>query len=157
MSGFGAYEQELQSVLAGDMSVTDPSKFQSETSSLLGQLKLEARSAEDRKEATARYKKLKEEVDRKVLLGGGTVPNGAQANQDRARLMATNDKLENQNDRLRNIHNTVAEIEDVGGEITTQLAANREVIQKQQDRVKEVSSMADMASNITKRMSKWWA
>ena len=70
--------------------------------------------------------------------------------------MQTNDKLENQNDKIKNIQNTVAEIEDVGGEITTQLKANREVIQKQQDRVKEVSSMADMAGKITKRMSKWW-
>ncbi|GMH57942.1 hypothetical protein TL16_g02504 [Triparma laevis f. inornata] len=117
---------------------------------------LESRNSEDRKATTAKYKQLKADVDRKVLLGGG-VPQGAQANQARARLMQTNDKLENQNDKIKNIQNTVAEIEDVGGEITTQLKANREVIQKQQDRVKEVSSMADMAGKITKRMSKWWA
>ncbi|GMI02478.1 hypothetical protein TrLO_g46 [Triparma laevis f. longispina] len=156
MSGFGAYEIELQSLLAGDLASTDPTKFASETQTLLEQLKLESRNSEDRKATTAKYKQLKADVDRKVLLGGG-VPQGAQANQARARLMQTNDKLENQNDKIKNIQNTVAEIEDVGGEITTQLKANREVIQKQQDRVKEVSSMADMAGKITKRMSKWWA
>ena len=43
MSGFGAYETELQSLLAGDLASTDPTKFASETQTLLEQLKVRVR------------------------------------------------------------------------------------------------------------------
>jgi len=60
-------------------------------------------------------------------------------------------------DSLRSLQNTVNEIEDVGGEITTQLQSNREQIKKQQDRVQEVNTMSKYADAMAKRMSKWWA
>jgi hypothetical protein len=97
-TGFAAYEAELKGILSSGLASSDPGKFSAETTGLLDQLKLEARTADDRKTATTKFKDLKAEVDRMVLLGGG-VPKGAQANNERARLMATNDKINGQNDR----------------------------------------------------------
>jgi hypothetical protein len=48
-------------------------------------------------------------------------------------------------------------VEDVGGEITSQLGQNREMLEKQKGRVGEIKGMTEYASKMATRMSKWWA
>ena len=136
---FNNYATEIRQ-LCTQASKLPTATFVSQTQELLSILKIEARGCDDRKAAMAEYNAIKLEVDRSALLGSGSAPsnsNTGPTSEVKKRFMATNEKIDNQNKTLERIQQNVAEIEDVGGEITTQLHSNREQIQKQQDRVKE--------------------
>ena len=51
----------------------------------------------------------------------------------------------------------VADIEETGEEIISELAANREKIESTQAKVNEANANMDRADSITRRMGKWWS
>mmetsp|Transcript_20433 Transcript_20433/g.40870 ORF Transcript_20433/g.40870 Transcript_20433/m.40870 type:complete len:165 (+) Transcript_20433:199-693(+) len=155
-SGFDAYSTELESLLASP--TYSPSTHAADAQALLDQMKLESRSLSGPTRASAqrKHKEMKAAFDRSCLLSGASVPGGT-GDRNKDRLVATNERIEVQNDRIASIQQTVAGIEDTGAEITGQLASNREVIERQKERVAEVNTMADYAKKISTRMSKWWA
>eukprot|EP00520_Triparma_pacifica_P016120 CAMPEP_0118665638 /NCGR_PEP_ID=MMETSP0785-20121206/18732_1 /TAXON_ID=91992 /ORGANISM="Bolidomonas pacifica, Strain CCMP 1866" /LENGTH=169 /DNA_ID=CAMNT_0006559783 /DNA_START=107 /DNA_END=612 /DNA_ORIENTATION=- len=151
---FNQYATEIRSLCSRAHTLSS-SDFQSQTSELLNVMKIEARSCDDRKAAMKEYESIRNEVDRAALLGSSSSSSNASSSNSasngnaaaKKRFLETNDKIEKQNATLERIQQSVAEIEDVGGEITTQLQSNREQIKKQQDRVKEVNTMSKYADS----------
>jgi chromosome segregation ATPase len=156
LTGFQQYEGELRELISSDLHSSDPSQFQLQSTDLLKNLKIEARSCEDKAMALSTVKSLKAEVDRKVLMGGSVSVSKGSLDQ-RAKMMATSEKLSNQNETISKTVALVAEMEDTGGEIATQLDHNREMIEKQKGRVGEIRGMADYANKMATKMSKWWS
>ncbi len=74
------------------------------------------------------FDRAREQVNRSALIGD---KSGA----DRQRLMNTNDKISRQNDMIANATRTVAETEEIGMEITTELQRNREKIDSSREKV----------------------
>lgn len=68
------------------------------------------------------YERLKENLERSDLVG-------AKSYSDRQRLLATNEKLSKQDMMIANAQRTIAETEEIGLDITSELARNREKIE----------------------------
>ncbi len=95
----------------------------------------------------AEYEKAKESINRSNLIGDKSI-------EQRQRLLDTNEKLNRQNEMIMNAQRTVAETEEVGLEITTELARNREKIQSAHGKVKDFSSITDSARRLVSSMSR---
>ena len=95
----------------------------------------------------AEYEKVKESINRSNLIGDKSI-------EQRQRLLDTNEKLNRQNEMIMNAQRTVAETEEVGLEITTELARNREKIQSAHGKVKDFSSITDSARRLVSSMSR---
>ena len=125
-------------------------------------MKIELRQCSDRSLAKSRFEEMKTKVERAELgVGGGQV---ASSNNDaeaaKRRMEDVNTKLERQQETLDNIKSSVAEIEETGTTITSELAKNREVLERTNSRVSELKSGIDNAGKIAGRMAerakKWW-
>jgi hypothetical protein len=161
-NSFALYEAELRALLASDQPTSNPTAFAATATSLLKTLKIEARMCvleEDKKAATLLLNILKGEVERSILLGGGGSSSSKDDDNDliKSRLQSTSDKITAQNESIAKTIALVAEIEDNGADITQQLAGNREQIERQKGKAKEVTTMANYAEKMAARMSKWWA
>lgn len=77
------------------------------------------------------FDRAREQVNRSALIGD-------RSGADRQRLMDTNDKISRQNDMIANATRTVAETEEIGMEITTELQRNREKIDSSREKVRKL-------------------
>ena len=93
----------------------------------------------------SRFERAKEQSQRSNLLGTKSI-------EQRERFMDANDKLLLQNDKIANAQRTVAEVEDVGTDITNELQRNREKIQATHAKVDEFTSITDSARRLVKGM-----
>jgi vesicle transport through interaction with t-SNAREs protein 1 len=91
------------------------------------------------------YERSKEKGQRSDLIG-------ARSAADRELIHDTKDKLTMQNDKIAAATRAVAETEEVGAEIITELASNREKIESAHSKVKDIKSDADHAEKIVKSM-----
>ncbi len=148
------------------------SALMSQSHDLIKQMEIEVRSQEglDRKrlqEKVTEYKRAlktkqgqfsaeKTRVSKTSLMRGANV-NGSdlgKSAEQRQRLLDTNDKLFRQNETILNAQRTVAETEEVGIEITDELARNRERIQASRDRVSEFTGISDSARRMIGSMQR---
>lgn len=63
-------------------------------------------------------------------------------------------RLTAQNEKIMNMHRTVAETEEVAMEITTELGRNREKIESSHGKVREFIGMTDQARRILHSMNR---
>jgi vesicle transport through interaction with t-SNAREs 1 len=75
------------------------------------------------------FERVKEQAQRSSLVGNKSI-------EQRQRLLDANDKLARQNELIANAQRTVAETEEVGMEITSELTRNREKIQSSRAKVR---------------------
>lgn len=68
----------------------------------------------------------------------------------------TDSLLQSQNETLLQARKTMKETEEIGADITAELARNRETLQASRDKVGEVRTMTQQADSIVSRMNKWW-
>lgn len=92
------------------------------------------------------FERMKEKLERSSLIG-------SRSGSDRQRFMDTQDKLERQNDMIDNARRTVAETEEVGLEITSELSRNREKIDSSREQVYDFSVVTDGARRILSSMN----
>ena len=105
------------------------------------------------------YERQLQEAESALLLGGGGGGAAEEApvdTSDRGRMQATTDRLEEQQTKLSRARDLVADIEETGEEIVSELAANREKIEATQAKVDEANQNMDKANTITGRMGKWF-
>jgi vesicle transport through interaction with t-SNAREs protein 1 len=95
----------------------------------------------------ADFSRAKEVSSRSSLIGDRSAG-------DRQRLLDTNDKLDRQNEMILNAQRTVAETEEVGIEITTELARNRETIERAHGKVRDFGGVTDGARRILTSMAR---
>ena len=108
------------------------------------------------KSKQAEFSAEKNRVSKSSLLSGAS-GNGSdlgKSAEQRQRLLNTNDKLFRQNETILNAQRTVAETEEVGIEITDELARNRERIQASRDRVSEFVGISDSARRMIGSMQR---
>ena len=91
------------------------------------------------------FGRAKEQSQRSSLLGTKSI-------EQRERFMDANDKLLLQNDKIASAHRTVAEVEDVGMDITNELLRNREKILASHAKVDEFTGITDSARRLVKGM-----
>lgn len=135
---------------------------------LVKQMEIEVRSSQGggtMKEKVGEYKRAlkrfqgdfatqKNRLNRSTLMSGADGPALGKSAEQRQRLLDTNDKLERQNEAILNAQRTVAETEEVGIEITEQLARNREQIQSSRDRLGEFTGITDSARRMISSMQR---
>eukprot|EP01035_Chromulina_nebulosa_P017351 gene17351-22898_t len=93
------------------------------------------------------YDRTKEKAQRSSLIGDKSA-------EQRERLLKTNDKLTIQNELILNATRTVAETEEVGMEISKELARNREKIESSRTRAREFSGITDSARRLLSVMQR---
>eukprot|EP00596_Hydrurales_sp_CCMP1899_P007524 CAMPEP_0119039074 /NCGR_PEP_ID=MMETSP1177-20130426/8383_1 /TAXON_ID=2985 /ORGANISM="Ochromonas sp, Strain CCMP1899" /LENGTH=185 /DNA_ID=CAMNT_0007002503 /DNA_START=153 /DNA_END=710 /DNA_ORIENTATION=- len=184
MSIFDAYNEEFNS-LCQEMTKSfselkecpnsDPDKARglirqcdsllSGTGDLIKQMELEIRSYDASKRAMLvekvnEYKKLlmrfrsdferaKEQAQRSSLIGDKSI-------QSRIKYLDVNEKVMRQDELIARAQRSAAETEEVGTEIISELARNREKIESSKDKVHDISGITDHASKMLRSMSKWW-
>eukprot|EP01038_Epipyxis_sp_PR26KG_P005345 gene5345-7416_t len=135
----------------------------SQSNELIKQMKIEARSHDtatkkvladkighyEKSNASLKsdFERAKEQASRSSLIG-------AKSQEQRQRLLDTNDKITRQNEMIANAHRTVLETEEVGNEITAELARNREKINSARERANEFSGITDSARRVLASMSR---
>ena len=145
-SSFRTYELELRAMLSSKSSPT-------QLNDVLKSLKLERSNCSNRPEANAIHSELKLACEKFELLAGSTPSSSSNP----TKLSAINSKLTKQQGTIDRIRQSVAEMEDVGGGISSNLASNREAISRSKDRVAGVNEQVGYAGKIAEKMSKWWA
>jgi septal ring factor EnvC (AmiA/AmiB activator) len=113
-------------------------------------------SEEEKKAATLVCTSFRTKVERALILASQSSSLKTDT-LGKARLQSTNNKIAAQNEAIAKTIATMAELEETGEDITTQLSGNREAIQRQKDSAKEVTSLSDHANSIATRMSRWFA
>ena len=98
---------------------------------------------------------LKEQCERQSLLGSGC-SNGYDTNTQRDRLRQQQDQVIKQNLQLENAKRTLAETEEIATSINSELGKNRETLERNQTRLKDMSSMTTNASKLLKSMKSWF-
>jgi len=93
------------------------------------------------------FKKAREVAERSSLIG-------AKSGEQRQRLLDVNEKVARQNETIMNAQRTVAETEDVGIEIISELSRNREKIESARGRVTEFSGVTDSARRLLSSMAR---
>mmetsp|Transcript_92994 Transcript_92994/g.265488 ORF Transcript_92994/g.265488 Transcript_92994/m.265488 type:complete len:172 (+) Transcript_92994:229-744(+) len=162
-TSFGEYEGELKEMLEKAQGA-GAADIIAECQDLISQMKLEMRTMpKDEKAAAATaiqgYEGQLQEAESALLLGGGGGGAAEEApvdTSDRGRMQATTDRLEEQQTKLSRARDLVADIEETGEEIVSELAANREKIEATQAKVDEANQNMDKANTITGRMGKWF-
>mmetsp|Transcript_17724 Transcript_17724/g.32296 ORF Transcript_17724/g.32296 Transcript_17724/m.32296 type:complete len:175 (-) Transcript_17724:43-567(-) len=163
---FGEYETELKEMLEKAQGA-GAADIIAECQDLLAQMKLEMRTMpKDERTAAAAaiqgYEKQVQDAESALLLGGGNGGGAGAAEEapvdtsDRGRMQATTNRLEEQQGKLSRARDLVADIEETGEEIISELAANREKIEATQAKVNEANQNMDKANTITGRMGKWF-
>ena len=79
---------------------------------------------------------------------------GGLSDEQRDRLLHTNDQIASQNRTLDNARRIMADTEETAMEITSELARNREKIESAHGRVREVSGLTNRARRIVQSMSR---
>jgi len=181
MSGiFEAYDQEFNALsreisnASNDFRDTESSSkrdiqakqidgLMSQASELIKQMEVEVRSldASTRKSLTEKvtqYKRalasLKTDFNSRRNQADNSSLLGTKSGADRQRLLDTNDKIARQNEMIANASKTVAETEEVGLEITSELARNRQKIESSQAKAGEFTGMTDVARRMLGSMQR---
>ena len=168
MSAFSPPQTKLSEYKAELKNLMETSPInQRQCTDLLKTMKVEVRMGEYDKVFENKFiEEKKKEIDLLVITGnrqtlglsdnshGETLTGGA---ADKSRLETTNEKLNKSNEVLQQTMNQLAELEETGLEITTNLQSNRELIEKTQEKTKGVTAMTQQANEMVKRMSKFWA
>mmetsp|Transcript_32975 Transcript_32975/g.75962 ORF Transcript_32975/g.75962 Transcript_32975/m.75962 type:complete len:170 (-) Transcript_32975:555-1064(-) len=95
---------------------------------------------------------LEAQVDRVSLLGLGENSGPDGGDEHRARLLASSDAVDDQNERLSNARRILADTEMTALEITDELGRNREKIRSAHSRVHEVSGLTNTARQVVQSM-----
>lgn len=165
LKGMGTPSSEEEAESSGSAQlIRQLDALMSQASELIKQMEVEVRSHDSatRKvlgDKVAHYKKslathrsdferAKEAAER-VALG-----IGSKSQEQRQRLLDVNDKLAMQNEKILNATRTVAETEEVGIEIISELGRNREKIQSAHGKVKEFSGLTDSARRMISSMQR---
>mmetsp|Transcript_24990 Transcript_24990/g.23969 ORF Transcript_24990/g.23969 Transcript_24990/m.23969 type:complete len:216 (-) Transcript_24990:114-761(-) len=93
------------------------------------------------------FERGKEQAQRSSLIGDKSI-------EHRQKYLDVNDKVGRQNDMIANSLRTVAETEEVGLEITSELARNREKIQSSHGKVNEFAGITDSARRLLSSMAR---
>merc|ERR1719223_2202818 len=93
----------------------------------------------------ADFQRVKEKAERHSLIG-------STSQSDRRRFLETNEKLDRQNEMINQAHRTVAETEEIGLEITSELSANREKIESSRTKNSEFGNLTAAARGILSSM-----
>lgn len=135
----------------------------SQVTELIKQMEVEVRSLDPATRKTlsekmAQYKRavasLKTDFNSRRNQADSSALMGGKSAADRQRLLDTNEKIARQNDMIANATKTVAETEDVGLEITTELARNRQKIESSQAKASEFTGMTDVARRMLGSMQR---
>lgn len=95
------------------------------------------------------FNKTKLQVEKDELLH-----NNSKTCEQRQRLMDTNDRMSRQDEMISNAHRTVNETEEVGMEITAELARNREKIESSRAKANEFAGITDSARRMIGSMGR---
>jgi len=137
---------------------------QAEAQTLLKDAGMEARMESDKEKKKAllgqvdelkkKFAKVKQSLEAAQLRGdGGTGAGiGNKTAAQRLRVEVVNDRIAQQNDAILAATRSVNETEEVGREIVSELASNREKIQGARDKTAELRGATDEASAGIKRM-----
>ena len=100
---------------------------------------------------------MREKAERASLMSGGRNNDGGvsgASQEQRDRMLQTNERLQNQNNQIRNAIEIAEETEGVAMEITQELGRHRERIKSIHGRVHETSDMAERARRLLTRMNR---
>lgn len=165
-SPFDNYYREFAALLR---QLEDPNKektndrdLQKQCADLLSLMSLEARSTDcpDRKmerlERVKIYKfqfeAVRNQHDKEFLMGGRATEMLAV----KERLERVESRAAQQNELLERARRSLAETEEVGANVMSELHGNRQTIESAQGRVGELNNMTTQATKIIKNMSKPW-
>merc|ERR1712176_1091060 len=102
------------------------------------------------KECKSKLKIYQEKADQRNPFGGG---NSGGNSAGKERLLQTEQRLAQQNDRLEHARKVMLETETVALEITEELGNNREKLMSAHGRIREVSGMAGRARRVLQSMN----
>jgi len=94
---------------------------------------------------------IRSKIERNSLLSTNTkksASGGGLSNDNRERLLKTNESLQAQNSTLENARRVMAETEDVALDITMELERNRETMESARGRVRNVSGLTNQARRV---------
>jgi vesicle transport through interaction with t-SNAREs protein 1 len=95
----------------------------------------------------ADFQRIREKAERSSLIGTAS-------ESDRSRFLETNEKLDRQNQMIDQAHRTVAETEEIGLEITSELSRNREKIESSRAKNSEFVNVVAAARGILGSMNR---
>mmetsp|Transcript_29549 Transcript_29549/g.48096 ORF Transcript_29549/g.48096 Transcript_29549/m.48096 type:complete len:166 (-) Transcript_29549:50-547(-) len=128
----------------------------SEADEIVGQIKIEIASItnpNEKKEAlskTSSYEKKIQAYKRKALLG----PQDDSA--DGGQKLSSVDKSKQGLAKLNGAREMLAETEEVGTKVLSDLAIQKEVIKRSTKTMKETNQELSMAQKLANKMSRWW-
>ena len=152
------YEQELEATVREAAEKIergeDAKQLLEEAQELVDQLKIEARSKEEKRKVAMHQERLKELKARGSLFGGAKKSSGSSATsgKDRQRLTDARERARGSSQQIEKTKEMLDEIEDTGADIITELHRNRETIEKINGHVKETKGELDKADKMVTRM-----
>uniref|UniRef100_A0A7S3PPH0 Vesicle transport v-SNARE N-terminal domain-containing protein n=1 Tax=Aplanochytrium stocchinoi TaxID=215587 RepID=A0A7S3PPH0_9STRA len=149
--------KELDALLSADGAEKAPEKIK-ELERLLKIVKVEARSSVEVKNKYKNWILEKEqqfeEYRRNVLLNTKGMSEGT-ANV-RNRFIDVNERMSNSTKQLLEARRTIQDTETVGLQIQSDMAQQREILQRNQERAEEIHSNLGLADKLVTSLSKWW-
>jgi hypothetical protein len=169
-SQFESYHEEFQSLLQQLETASDNDEIARSTAAqqchdMLQQMALEARGCDNGVLKRELLQTVKQEKSRlqalelshqkqSLMAGSGAL---ASSNPQRNALQQTETKLTKQNETLERARRSMQETEEIGMEVTHELAQNRAKIESSAQHTEELTLLTDQAGKILHNMSKpWW-
>jgi vesicle transport through interaction with t-SNAREs 1 len=169
---FQSLTNQIQSSLRDD-DIEFTSSLLSQCDDLLKQMAVEARGADDanvKRDLLAQVRqcklslsgmrdefKAKKALQERAHLSLSMHQNSNSSeskNASKERLLQSQNQLEQQNDTLDRARRIMADTEEVGMEITSELARNRETLETAHGRVREVSGLTNRARRLLQNMNR---
>lgn len=171
---FQSLTNQIKSSLRDEDNIEFTSSLLSQCDDLLKQMSVEARGVDDsnvKRDLLANVRQCKSTLsalrdefkskkgahERAHLLINAGGPNGntnESKNASKERLLQAHGQLLQQNDTLDRARRVMADTEEVGLEITAELARNRETLETAHGRVREVSGLTNRARRLLQNMSR---
>jgi vesicle transport through interaction with t-SNAREs protein 1 len=171
---FQSLTNQIKSSLRDEDNIEFTASLLSQCDDLLKQMSVEARGVDDsnvKRDLLANVRQCKSTLsalrdefkskkgahERAHLLINAGGPNGnsnESKNASKERLLQAHGQLLQQNDTLDRARRVMADTEEVGMEITAELARNRETLETAHGRVREVSGLTNRARRVLQNMSR---
>ena len=169
---FQSLMQQIKSSLLDDDKIDFTSSLLTQCDDLLKQMSVEARGVDDptvKRDLLANVRQCKtvlsavrDEFKAKkgaqeranLLIHAGNSNHNESRNASKERLLQAQNQLEQQNDTLDRARRVMADTEEVGMEITSELARNRETLETAHGRVREVSGLTNRARRLLQNMNR---
>lgn len=169
---FQSLTNQIKSSLREEGNVEFTSSLLSQCDDLLKQMSVEARGVDDSnvkrdllanvRQCKSTLSALREEFKAKkgahershLLINSGSANTNESKNASKERLIQAHGQLLQQNDTLDRARRVMADTEEVGMEITAELARNRETLETAHGRVREVSGLTNRARRLLQNMSR---